>query len=121
MIQRIQSVFLLIVSLVSGFWGYQMMSNPLLEWQKFVVFFVALSSFLNIFRFNNRQIQKNSCAVLLLLELIAGVGVFFLPTGSVVVEVLPMGLWGTSILFTILAYLYIQKDIKYVRSMDSLR
>jgi cyanate permease len=121
MIQRLQSIFLLVVSLLSGFWGYQLMLNPLLEWQKFIVLFVSLSSFLNIFRYRNRVIQRNSCIVLIVLECIGGVGVLFVPSHQFVLDPLSLGLCTGTLFFTALAYVYIQKDIRYVKSMDSLR
>jgi len=138
MIQRIQSVFLLLSAGVLGsnfvfpFASstnkaqihfedglFTMQDNPLLLG---LVISIAVIAFIIIFFYKNRQLQLRLSLVSLLL--IGACMVLLLTTFLKFSEYsFGLGVYTpiVALIFTILAYIYIKKDDKLVKSMDRLR
>lgn len=131
MIQRKQTIYLLLATLVSVafiFTPFALSGSTLLQTLNFVVLIaisavVAVISFGNIFLFKNRKLQITLCrlALLLIIALI-GTGIYYaLSTDG---QDLPQygaafPLLGT--IFEVLAIRGVQADEKLIRSMDRLR
>lgn len=135
MIQRIQSIFLLLAGLAYG--GVGALQNVFVQdiqpWLPTAVLvisgLVALFALVTIFMYNDRKKQLQFASILQYLSLIALVAVFgglyfagaFNAMGenvmAIVVAVLPI----IGYLFVRLATTRIKKDIELVRSMDRLR
>lgn len=144
MIQRIQSIYLLLVSVLSGglvfifdLWkdkNYQSVDvltlleglDYLTKSISFVFFLVALLAFISFLSFKNRKLQLNLNRLNILINLILlGLLAYHLLnlSGETIVSekgigsFLPLG----SIVFLLLANRAIQKDENLVKSVDRLR
>jgi hypothetical protein len=145
MIQRIQTVYLLLVLAIScmlffapsyfpfyHFWGKLPLLNLFIETDCLIPIdgVICLVCIAAIFTFKRRKVQKNICRALILLELV------YLGAGFVYVmqHVMQHGakidfhLFGLgvvlpviSIIFIVLAVYRINKDEELIRSMDRLR
>ncbi|PSJ72382.1 DUF4293 domain-containing protein [Sphingobacteriales bacterium UPWRP_1] len=131
MIQRIQTIYLLLAALVCAafiFTPFAISGSTLLQTLNFMALValsgvVALLSLGNIFLFKNRKLQITLCrvALLVILALIGG-GIYYalatdgqdLPQYGAALPVL-----GT--IFEVLAMRGVQADEKLIRSMDRLR
>ncbi len=143
MIQRIQSIYLLIASVVSGvlmllfdLWdttkegikAIDLFGNEAVELNAIPVLFIAsaLVSLFAIFKFQNRKTQINLGRIVILINLILlGLLVYLLLTlsGEAAVSKKDIGMFLpiVSMLFVLLANRAIQKDEDLVKSVDRLR
>jgi len=140
MIQRIQTIWLLLVAAcasIAFFLPYGMVNNPAtgsLRTNKGILVqgdttLLALTisliagALITIFLYKNRKLQKTLCLFILLESLIC-IGLMLLGTelnnrnGGIQLGVIAPGL---AFVFAILAYVGIQKDDKLVKNLDRLR
>lgn len=143
MIQRIQTIYLLLATIALGvlfvlpfastetvgpsFFQdqiYNLMDSPVLIG---LCGFSILLGFISIFLFKNRPLQKNLALLAGLSTILLGIGVIAL---LFIENILPnttinIGVGGilvlVAIIFLFLAVRYINKDINLVKSMDRLR
>jgi peptidoglycan/LPS O-acetylase OafA/YrhL len=137
MIQRIQTVYLIIVLVLGGllfklpvyyFDATKFQTQTMVEQYLFpIAAGICIACVAAIFTFKKRKVQKNFCRILLLLELA------FLAAGLIVTRMQSVPgfdfhevRWGAllpviSIVFILLAIRGINKDEELIRSMDRLR
>lgn len=145
MIQRIQSIFLLLAAFVFGamFMAplatsdtataqfladkvYDVMDHPVLMGLSGLGALLALVS---IFQFRNRKLQLRMGYIVIALAILLPLSSFLLFTGesaqmassAQVTDQFGLFLPGGAILFTVLANYFIRKDDRLVKSMDRLR
>jgi membrane protease YdiL (CAAX protease family) len=144
MIQRIQSVYLLIATLLSGglifflkLWVNEAgedffvinsfnTSSVLLQTMSVLFFSSALLTFVAIFQFNKRSLQISLGRLSILINfIILGIVVYFSQNLSGEINVSEKGIGLTipilTILFVVIANNAIKKDEKLVKSVDRLR
>ncbi|GHT39039.1 hypothetical protein AGMMS49965_04010 [Bacteroidia bacterium] len=125
MIQRIQSVWLLVVFLIAIGMAH------LFQHDNIVLFINAVTAALAVvamLRYKDRQRQIKFCYAIMLLEA-AAAGVLFLTTANNLTDefvngyrwILPALAPIVGLIFALLAMLAIKKDEKLVRSLDRLR
>ncbi len=131
MIQRIQSVYLLLAAIVSGafiFTPFAISGETILQTLNFTVLValsavVALVSITTIFFYTNRNLQINLCRLAtLVIAVILGIGVYYaLVTAGDDMPQYGAAFPALGIVFVFLAMRGVKSDIKLLRSMDRLR
>ena len=137
MIQRIQSVYLLLAALAAGLYDFlslgidetpqpEISVTALDHMPVFAVSSaVGLLALATIFLFRNRNLQMRLCRVnLLLISVLIGLSVFFLfgnPNGNIETPGFGLAMPIFMFVFSFLAMKKIADDEKLVRSMDRLR
>ena len=135
MIQRIQSVFLLLAGLAYGGVGalQGVLAQDIYTWMPPTILvisgLVALGALVTIFLYNDRKKQLQLASILQYLGLLALVAVFgglyfagaFDALGENIMAILAAVLPILGYIFVRLATARIKKDIELVRSMDRLR
>ena len=129
MLQRIQSVFMFLAVLSTGFYaylGYQMAIVP--DCKRYLVggILVSVLIFINMFLFSKRMLQvKLNYIAILLLMILLGLSIYqngFLSGEKVFSEkdielLVPL----ISIVFLLIANKYIKRDERLVKSVDRIR
>ena len=131
MIQRIQSLYLLLaaisLTLVSFKVPIYTLNEVVFMAQDDTKIFVltsvgAIFSFLGIFKFKNRKFQMKLIRLTVLIEMIIGIRIFILFNKfEVVINIYFMFLMAFTLIASILAYRGVKKDDNLVRSVDRIR
>ena len=124
MIQRVQSLYLLTVTIISSFLLYY---STLFDYpffiKKFEVFFwTPITSMTCIFFFRKRSVQNFICFLLILVQLF--LIIFFIYCNHLSINKFMYSVIGVSILNTLLIFLArrsIKKDEDLIRSIDRIR
>ena len=129
MIQRIQTVWLLLIALVMAFLVYL----PVAEDQKaefcgisyslilkIVSGFVAVLSLITLFLYKKRSLQFKLCFGILFLLIVSFITIFDWPIKAINI-IIPFFAIPISIVLSVLAIKAIRKDEKLVRSLNRLR
>lgn len=126
MIQRVQSIFLVAVGLVSGFAAKLTDFIPNDFWDMILLFVIAVLGFISLFSYKNRKLQKkiNYFNIIINVVLI-GFMVFALltPSGGGFTPKKGVEFIVPAVLIVLLAMAntYISKDDKLVKSVDRFR
>ncbi len=129
MIQRIQSLYLLLVILLSCFVSYLSFNSSfeigLNSWFKthYCFFSIPLLGLLSLFIYNKRKIQSILCFVLIIINILVlhiyGIKVFQGNSNAIIIVILVCSFLECILL--IMARKAINKDEKLVRSIDRIR
>ncbi|MDB5284361.1 MAG: hypothetical protein JWO06_3436 [Bacteroidota bacterium] len=150
MIQRIQTVFLLLAVVALGLYlwfpliglenqnfkdvikGWEVGHTVDISGQAYIIFFNAIFvgtaaglSLINIFLFKNRSLQMLLCWFCLVLIVLAGSFVYYKYNTRVFIGYVLLTWWNVlaiaAALLQLLAFIYIRKDQETIRSLDRLR
>jgi len=144
MIQRIQSIFLLLAGIAFlgllklPFASSQEVISPFFEDKLFTVndhvillvlaILGGVIALANIFLFNNRSLQSRLCIILIILAIFLPALAAWLifsqqgnPSSNGIDDGLGLFLPVVALIFAVLANIFIKKDDKLVKSMDRLR
>ena len=137
MIQRIQSIYLLLATAAAVLFNFLSLGidattdGDVLVYGKDIIPILALSSLIglisliSIFLFNNRKLQVKLCRLnLFLVAGLIGLSVFYLfgnPNGTIETPGVGLAMPLFMFVFNLLAMKKIDDDEKLVRSMDRLR
>ena len=150
MIQRIQTVFLLLAAIALGLFlwlplirmenfnfkdamkGWEVGHSVVMSGDSYIVFFNAIFigtaaglTLINIFLFKNRSLQMLLCWFSILLIASAGAFVYYKYYTKVFIGDVILTPWNAlaiaAVVFEILAFAYIRKDEETIKGLDRLR
>lgn len=129
MIQRIQSVFLLVVVLCGIAWiiFIQFIETSLSDWDNLILGSSILNSIsilltlFNIFSYKNRKLQIKISSFLIILNILICLISFLLANYFIIDKLYPLCFPLIATVFSFLARKYIKKDEELVRSSDRIR